>query len=122
MKVVLFLVLLSLAFGQFSWDVCGGTEMTISSIKVTPDPIILPGNITIFASAATTIPLSTATFPLVALTLEKKKNLASGLRSLVWIMWALVITTILVPLLPNFKLLFVLSYSPLDFPVNVLLL
>eukprot|EP01126_Amoeba_proteus_P030725 TRINITY_DN302_c0_g1_i14.p1 TRINITY_DN302_c0_g1~~TRINITY_DN302_c0_g1_i14.p1 ORF type:complete len:192 (-),score=35.45 TRINITY_DN302_c0_g1_i14:10-585(-) len=36
----------------FSWDQCGGSDATLSSLTVTPDPIKLGANISVLANAA----------------------------------------------------------------------
>jgi len=81
MQVILFLTLLSLAFGAlrdtqpltFSWDQCGGSELKISGVSETPDPILLPGNISVHGSMINTITISSTSIKQAQLTLEKKE-------------------------------------------------
>jgi ganglioside GM2 activator len=54
-------------------DQCGGTELTISGAGETPDPIVLPGNLTVKGSANIKIDISSANIKQAQLTVEKKE-------------------------------------------------
>jgi len=76
MQLLVFFALLSLVFAHiqtFSWDQCGGSEVKITGAGETPDPILLPGNLTIKGGATVTIALSSTTIKQAQLTLEKKE-------------------------------------------------
>eukprot|EP01119_Soliformovum_irregulare_P005981 TRINITY_DN1771_c0_g1_i1.p2 TRINITY_DN1771_c0_g1~~TRINITY_DN1771_c0_g1_i1.p2 ORF type:complete len:177 (-),score=28.40 TRINITY_DN1771_c0_g1_i1:225-755(-) len=77
MKCVLFLVVLAVALARplnvktFSVTNCDSDPFVINSLKISPDPIVLGGNITVTGDANLPVTISNAQ---LALTLEKKEG------------------------------------------------
>jgi len=56
---------------NFHWDTCGGSGVSIKSVSVVPDPIVLPGNITAHAAVTVGTTISSASLSHVDMTVEK---------------------------------------------------